>query len=104
MGIKKRYEVVATCYDKRGRILSKGTNSYTHTHPIQAMYAKRAGDDLKVYLHAEVLAIIKARGKPIHKIKVERYDQTGLPRNACPCRVCQLAIKEAGIKVIEYTI
>lgn len=100
----RRQEVKATVYDKRGRVLSIGYNSYERTHPKMKKFAEKAHYPHKEYLHAEVSALIKIRfGKPYH-IKIERYDVKGNPKLAAPCPVCQLAIKEAGIKLITYTI
>jgi deoxycytidylate deaminase len=62
------------------------------------------GLDDKQYLHAEVAAIIRSKGRDIHKIKIERYDSEGNPKLAAPCPVCQLAIKMAGIKFVEHTV
>lgn len=101
---QKRHEIVATTYDKRGRVISVAKNSYSKTHTLQAQYAIKAGVDYRIYLHAEILAIIRARNKTIHKIKIERYDADGNPRLARPCPVCELAIQEANIKLIEYTL
>ncbi len=103
---KCKHDVVATVYDKRGKVLACCHNSYTKTHPIQAHYAKMAGGRFveKIYLHAEIAAIIKAKGEgDAYKIKIERYSKDGSPRNAKPCPVCELAIKEAGISFVEYT-
>lgn len=101
---KKRFNITAIIYDKRGRILSIGKNSYTKTHPIQAYHSERAGLPHKIFLHAEVHAIVKCRNlEKAHKIVVMRYDANGKPANAKPCIICQDAIKEAGIKVIEHT-
>lgn len=102
--MKKRYKIKATTYDRRGRVISTAYNDYHKTHPIQSDYAKRADMEYRQLLHAEILAIIRARGKPIHKIKIERYDNDGNPKNAEPCPVCSLAIKEAGIEFVEYTV
>lgn len=101
---KTRYRLIAKCYDKRGIIISYGVNSYVKTHPLQAHYAGLVGQPERIYLHAEISAIINAHGKAIHKIKIERYDAKGKPTNARPCPVCELAIKRAGIKLVEYTI
>jgi deoxycytidylate deaminase len=100
----KRQEIIATTYDKRGRVISTAKNSYSKTHTLQAQYASRVGADDKIYLHAEILAIIRAKGKEIHKIKIERYDSNGNPRLSRPCSVCDFAIAQAKIKVIEYTL
>lgn len=101
---KKRFKIKATCYNKKGRIISIGYNSYTKTHPVQEYFAKLAGMPEKKYLHAEIAALLKAGDKKIHKIKIERYNSRGEPANAAPCPICQLAIKAYGVKVIEYTI
>jgi deoxycytidylate deaminase len=101
---KKRFSVSAVIYDKRGRVLSVGKNSYVKTHPIQAEHARRAGEPHKIYLHAEIDAIIRcANLKKAHKIVVFRFDENGSPANARPCCICEGAIKEAGIKNIEHT-
>lgn len=69
---------------------------------MQARYAARVGYPHKIYLHAEIHAIVKARA-PIHWIEVKRYSKTGKPMFAKPCPICMLAIKEAGIKEVSYT-
>jgi deoxycytidylate deaminase len=99
----KRQEIIATTYDKRGRVISSAVNSYSKTHTLQAQYASRVGTDYKIYLHAEILAIIRAKGREIHKIKIERYDSNGNPKLARPCSVCDFAISQAKIKLVEYT-
>ena len=101
---RKKFVIKATTFDSRDRVISVGYNSYTKTHPKQAKMAAMVGLDDKQYLHAEVAAIIKSKGRDIHKIKIERYDSRGNPKLAAPCPVCQLAIKMAGIKFIEHTI
>lgn len=101
---KRRYKLTATTYDKRGRVIARGHNSYERTHPLQLEYAERAGQDWKPYLHAEIHAIIRSRGADIHKIRIERFGQNGEPKMARPCAVCELAIKAAGIRFVEYTV
>jgi deoxycytidylate deaminase len=96
--------LVATIYDKRGRVLSVGTNSYVKTHPTQGEYAKRAGEPNKEFLHAEISAIVRCRDlDKADSIYVERYGRDGSPRLAKPCEICRLAIREAGIHKVEYT-
>ena len=102
--MRHKYEIKATCYDKRGRVISVGYNSYTRTHPVQAHHAKQVGLEEKQFLHAEIHALLKARDRQVHKIKVERYSKKGLPLNAAPCPVCQHAIKTWGVKYVEHTI
>lgn len=101
---KKRFDLTAFIYDKRGKVLSIGKNSYSKTHPLQAKHAKSVGLPEKQFLHAEIHAI--ARCKQLHrahKIVVHRYDDKGNPGNAKPCKVCMSAIHAAGIKIIEHT-
>lgn len=101
-GSKKRYNITAFAYDKKGKLLSVGKNSYTKTHPLQAKYAIKADRPLSIYLHAEIAAMIKARGK-IHRIVVTRFDHKGKPKLARPCPACQLALHDYGVKHIEHT-
>lgn len=100
-----RPTLTATVFDKRGNVLAKESNSYVCTHPIQYQFANSVGEPWRIYLHAEIAAIIKAikRGKP-HKIKVERYDKQGNFKCAKPCSICSAAIRHYGIKYVEYSL
>lgn len=100
-----KQELKATIYDKRGRVLAIGANSYSKSHPKQAEFAKAAGRDRAIYLHAEIAAIIKLRDKQskAHRIFIERYGKNGEPLLAKPCEICCLALEMAGIKIIEHT-
>lgn len=102
-----KHIIKATIRDRKGRVLSVGYNSYTKTHPEQARFARLAGTERKTYLHAEVAAIIRAcrrRMEPPHSISIERFNSSGQPKLAKPCPICMLAIKEAGIKEVRYTV
>ena len=100
--MSRKYEITALAYDKRGKLLSVGINSYTRTHPLQAKYGRRAGKPNAIYLHAELAALLKAR-EQVHKLVVLRYDKDGKPALAKPCPACQLAIREFNVKHVEYT-
>lgn len=101
---KKRFEITAIIYDKKGKVLSIGKNSYVKTHPLQCHHALKVGLPHKQFLHAEIHAISRCRQlDKAHKIVVLRFDSEGLPRPAKPCPVCESAIQAAGIKVIEHT-
>lgn len=100
--MNKRYEITALAYDKRGRLLSVGKNSYVKSHPVQRKYGVRAGRPKAIYMHAEIAALLKARG-PVHKLVVLRYDTNGKPAPAAPCIMCQLAIKDFGVKEVEHS-
>lgn len=99
-----KHTLTAVVYDKRGRPLSIGQNSYTRTHPRQAAIAAKVGLPEKKFLHAEFSAITKCRDlKKAHKIVITRYNKQGEPVNAKPCPVCMELIRISGIKEIEYT-
>lgn len=101
----KRQKLIATIFDKRGRVLSVGENSYYKSHPKQAEFAKIAGREEAIYLHAEIAAIIKLRNKQdkAYRIFIERYSKDGEPLLAKPCEICTVALEMAGIEVIDYT-
>lgn len=102
--MKKRFDLTAIIYDKKGRVLSIGKNSYCKTHPLQKKHADEVGLSEKIFLHAEVHAIVKCRSlEKAHRIVIMRYDSNGTPKNARPCPVCQSAIEAAGIKIVEHT-
>lgn len=101
--MSKRQAVTAVAYDKSGRVISIGRNSYINTHPLQAKYAKKSGNPDAIYIHAELDAIIRARGRPIHRLFVSRYSNDGSFAMAKPCKACQLAIADNNIKHVEWT-
>jgi hypothetical protein len=104
MKARAKQSLTAIIYDKKGRALSIGQNSYIKTHPLQARHANKVGMPDKHYLHAEVHAIVKCRDlSKAHKIFISRFGKEGQPLLAKPCPVCQSAIQAAGIKVVEYT-
>lgn len=100
--MSRKFEITAFAYDKRGKLLAVGKNSYVKTHPMQARYGKKTGRPAAVFLHAEIAALIKCR-EPVHKLVVLRYDKQGQPALAKPCPACQLAIEAFGVKRVEHT-
>lgn len=101
-GQQRHYAVIA---DKRGRVLSEGENSYTKTSPKMKRAGERVGLPDKVFWHAECKAIYSLKeGAKAYKIVVVRVDSEGNPVHSAPCPLCQALIKEAGIKVVEYTV
>lgn len=98
----KRQHITALAYDKKGRLLAVGENSYTKTHPLQAYYGNKAGRPAAIYLHAELDALIKAKSK-VYKLVVLRYGAKGKPLLAKPCPACRLAINDFGVKHVEHT-
>lgn len=101
---KQRFDLTAIIYDKRGKVLSIGKNSYAKTHPLQYKHACAVGLPDKQFLHAEIHAIALCRRLDrAHKIVVMRFDKQGEPCSAEPCVVCRSAICAAGIKIVEHT-
>lgn len=104
MGRRQTQQVTAIIFDKKGKVLSVGKNSYVKTHPKQAMHALKVGLPEKIFLHAEMDAIIRCRDlSRAHKIVVTRITRKGKYGNAKPCPVCASAIGEAGIPNVEWT-
>lgn len=98
------HHVTAIIQDKKGRTISIGRNSYTKTHPLQARAAKATGSPHRIYLHAEVAAIVRLKDwNRGYRLIVTRFDSLGNPVCAKPCPSCQHVIKLAGITRIEHT-
>jgi deoxycytidylate deaminase len=98
----RKQRVAAIIADKKGRILSFGVNSYTKSHPKMAWYASKFNDFNKIFLHAEIASIIACDKKP-HTIYIARVSKAGKILPSLPCRICQEAIKDAGIHEIVTT-
>lgn len=102
----KKYDITAIIKDKHGHIISRANNSYVKTHPVQAKLAEKVGIEKKIYLHAEVLAVLRA-GCHIDKaysIEIYRFDAEGRTKLAKPCPICTELIRTTPIKKIIYTV
>ena len=101
--MSKRQQISCVAYDKRGRVISIGYNSYGKTHTLQGKYAAKVGKPGAIFLHAEIDALIKARGKKIHRVFVSRRcgDKFGLAK---PCPICTKALADYNVKIVEWTI
>ena len=100
---KSRKKVGALLIHKN-KVITQAVNQDTKSHPLQAKFAQMVGLDEKIYLHAEMSALVKCKSD-VDTIVVARlgghnHDEI---RNAKPCPICQLAIKQAGIEHIYYT-
>ena len=100
--MSRKYDITALAYNKRGRLLAVGRNSYTRTHPLQAKFGAKAGKPNAIYIHAELDALTRSR-EQVHRLVVLRYDIKGRPALAKPCPACQLAIKSFKVKHVEHT-
>ena len=102
---RQKQNITAIIFDKKGRVISVGQNSYVKTHPKQAHFARSVGLPHKQFLHAEIAAIIRCRDlSRAHRMVVTRINRKGRTALAKPCPICESAIKEAGIKEVEWTI
>lgn len=101
---RKRYEIVATCFDRKGRVISSAMNDYRKSHPLMKHFSILAGEsEHKHAIHAELGACLAARGKEIDSILVQRYDAYGNQSLAKPCKACQEMLKSFGVKTVRYT-
>lgn len=101
----KKQNLTAIIYDRKGRVLSIGKNSYVKTHPLQAKHASKVGKPDHIVLHAEIDAIIKCRNlDKAYRIFVSRTARNGVMRLAKPCSICMSAIAQTKIQKIEWTI
>lgn len=104
--LQKKQNVVAICFDKHGKIMSFGTNSFHISSGLQATLAKQAGFDSKIFNHAEISSIAKWRrysDKNPWAIYIARYSKNKELTMAKPCEICTLCINLAGIKKIFHT-
>lgn len=101
--MRKKYSITAKTYDKRGRLIASAENNYRKTHPLMLHFASKVGMCEKIYLHAEVLALIRSGEREVDHMVIERYNSDGSPALAKPCPVCTEAIKAFGVKQIFYT-
>lgn len=105
MARKQQHDITAIIYDRKGRVLSVGKNSYVKTHTLQAKHAEKVGLPDKQFLHAEIHAITKCKDlSKAHRIFVTRIGKSGRPLLAKPCPVCQSAIESVGIEIVEWSI
>jgi tRNA(Arg) A34 adenosine deaminase TadA len=86
----------------KNKVIVSATNLETKSHPLQAKFANRVGLDPKIYLHAEIAALVKCRDE-CDTIVVARVNPQNKLRNSKPCPICSLALKESGISKIYYT-
>lgn len=87
--------------DRRNNILSIGLNSYNKTHPKQAFFAKRVGEEERIFLHAEIDALIKADMEKARKIWIARVGRDGIVRASSPCPICSAALCKHSLSIIN---
>jgi len=101
---RKRFELISTTFDKRGRPIATGTNDYKKSSPLMKHFALLAGEsECKIWKHSEMDAVLKSRGKEIDSILVQRYDAFGNPKLARPCPTCRQMLKAFGVRLVRYS-
>lgn len=101
---RKRYEVIATTFDKKGRVLGTGVNDYRKSHPLVKTCSIIAGEsEQKDKLHAEFSAVLASGRKTVHSILVQRFNNDGSLALAAPCPTCQVMLKSFGVRIVRYT-
>lgn len=99
-----RQVLTAIIYDRRGRVLSIGQNSYIKTHPLQAHHARKVGADHRIYLHAEIAAIIRCPNiSRAWRMQIIRIGRNGQAAKSAPCAVCMSALAATPIRIIDHT-
>lgn len=99
-----KYQFCAIITTKRSRIVSIGYNSFSKTHTLQAHYSRKHNKKDACFLHAEISAILKAKGKGsvLYVARVRKDNTAALAR---PCPACMAAIRqETNLKKVIYTI
>jgi tRNA(Arg) A34 adenosine deaminase TadA len=101
--LSKHHIITAQAFDKRGRLLSSAVNNYRKSHPIQAHFAELAGEKERIYLHAEIAALLRAGDAAVHSLRISRFNKKGDPVCAKPCKVCSLAIKHWKVSNVIHS-
>lgn len=101
---RQKQNVTALVYDRTGRLLSTGRNSYVKTHPIMFKAGTAVNKPDSIFLHAEVAALVKLKDwSKAHRIDVIRYMKDGTLGNAKPCAICSRVIGQTAIKLINHS-
>jgi deoxycytidylate deaminase len=103
--VAKNYKLTAIIRDKRGLILSIGTNSYIKTHTAMYRLEKELGvsNPKKNFLHAEIDAIVRCRHlDKAYYIEIYRVGKSGKYLCSKPCKICMSGISKTPIRIIKY--
>lgn len=97
-----KFKFCCILFDKRGRVLTKTFQNEFKTHPTQTKFAKIAKEPFKIFLHAEINALVKCKKQP-YGMFICRVDSDGNLVNSKPCPICQLAIDSKGLQICYFT-
>lgn len=97
-----QYKFCCIALNKKGNIIGMSYQREDKTHPLQYYYAKQTQQPYKIFLHAEIATLIKAKNP--YALFVARVDKNGTLVTSKPCPICQLALKNtSSLKHIYYT-
>lgn len=101
---RKKFELLSTTFDKRGRPIVSKVNSYSVSHPLQAHFSRKAGmHEGRIFLHAELRSLIASQERKVHSLLVQRFDAKGNYADAKPCESCVEAMKAFGVKLVRWS-
>ena len=83
------------------RPVAIGYNSYTRTHPVQWAYARRAGRGNRIYIHAEIDAVLRSGGADT--LVVIRLNKHNNLVNSKPCPICRLFLEQNGVRKLYHS-
>ncbi len=95
-----KYKLAAVIF-KGSKIISVGYNSVKKTHPLIKLLSHR---DDKLYLHAEIHAILRAKeceGADLLVVRI-RNDSEEFSMSK-PCKMCERFIRRSGIRNVIYS-
>lgn len=98
------YKMGCVILDDQRKIIAQGMNRPTKTHPLQAKYAMKVNKHQRIFLHAEIDALIrsiKSSTQP-ETLIVVRMRRDGVPGTSKPCVVCREAIRQTMIRQVVY--
>lgn len=85
------------------RIVAVGINSFCDSSRRQRDLARRTRNPERVYDHAEVRLLARLGSRHCTSVWVLRLLRDGRSGLAKPCEVCQLALRQQGIKHVWYS-
>jgi len=95
--------ICACLYDKKGKVISSGVNSFSKSHPLQEKFGCTP---YKIFLHAEIDAIVKALRKNEDlsgfRLAIARVCGDSSDAQAFPCDGCIEALGSYGCDSVTY--
>ncbi len=102
--VESKFKLAAAVYDKSGALIGSATNNMSKSHPWQERLARAVGHPDKIFLHAEVAALLKSKGGDPNVLYVARIKKDGTTGLSKPCDICMEAMRLSGVEEYYYTI